>query len=78
MDDAMGQPERLGKRPPHVARHRQQLEGLCQLTERQQGLTGPLLRLWHRAPRQRLGHDTVAALEADRPADAGDRVDNEP
>ncbi|MNG27269.1 hypothetical protein D3C84_1123670 [compost metagenome] len=67
-----------GERLPHLPGHRQQLEWRGQLAQGQQGLAGPLPGLGDGAPRQRLGHHAVAALETDGPADAGDGVDDEP
>ncbi|MNV89801.1 hypothetical protein D3C71_1841270 [compost metagenome] len=78
VEDAVRQRQLGGQCLPHLPRHRQQLELLCERAQGQQGLTGPLPGLGHGAPRQRLGHHAVAALETDGPADAGDGVDDEP
>ncbi|MNP39286.1 hypothetical protein D3C76_1328580 [compost metagenome] len=78
VEDAVRQRQLGGQCLPHLPRHRQQLELLCERAQGQQGLTGPLPGLGHGAPRQRLGHHAVAALETDRTANAGDGVDDEP
>nr|WP_246771379.1 hypothetical protein [Aeromonas hydrophila] len=78
MDDAARQAELAGKLGPHLARHRQQLEAVRQFTQWQQRLTGPLAGLGDGTTGQRLGHHAVTALETDRAADAGDRIDDEP